>query len=103
MQYHLDGFRAGDPSVAPATQKARSDYVDVLIVGCGPAGLTLATQLSAFGDISTRIIERKAGPLEFGHASVGASELEGEVGLALLRLDRKVTVHTGNKFIFSQL
>ena len=42
--------------------------VDVLIVGCGPAGLTLATQLSAFPDITTRIIDQKLGPLTFGQA-----------------------------------
>lgn len=68
MQYHLDGFRAGDPSIASASAKTAKDAVDVLIVGCGPAGLTLATQLSALGDISVRIIERKPGPLEFGQA-----------------------------------
>ncbi|MEH6646411.1 FAD-dependent monooxygenase [Sulfitobacter sp.] len=66
MQYHLNGFHSGDPSVAPET--AQSDHVDVLIVGCGPAGLTLAAQLAAFPDISTRITERKSGPLEVGQA-----------------------------------
>ncbi|MEQ6204528.1 FAD-dependent monooxygenase [Sulfitobacter sp. HNIBRBA2951] len=70
MQYHLDGFRAGDPSVALAktTSDAKPDEVDVLIVGCGPAGLTLAAQLSAFGDISTRVTDLKSGPLEVGQA-----------------------------------
>ena len=43
-------------------------HVDVLIVGCGPAGLTLAAQLSAFPDIVTRIVEQKPGPLELGQA-----------------------------------
>jgi phenol 2-monooxygenase len=42
--------------------------VDVLIVGCGPAGLTLAAQLSAFPDIKTCIVEQKPGPLELGQA-----------------------------------
>jgi len=42
--------------------------VDVLIVGCGPAGLTLAAQLAAFPDISTCIIEQKDGPLQLGQA-----------------------------------
>ena len=68
MQYHLEGFRSGDPSLAPAREFQTSDDVDVLIVGCGPAGLTLATQLSMLGDISVRIIERKPGPLEVGQA-----------------------------------
>ncbi|MCT4682115.1 MAG: FAD-dependent monooxygenase [Roseicyclus sp.] len=72
MQYHLHGFRPGDPAVqpaqAPAGEGAASDRVDVLIVGCGPAGLTLAAQLAQFGDISTRIVERKDGPLEKGQA-----------------------------------
>lgn len=70
MQYHLDGFHSGDPSVFPAARNAEAgrDEVDVLIVGCGPAGLTLAAQLAAFPDITTRIVERKSGPLEVGQA-----------------------------------
>ena len=42
--------------------------VDVLIVGCGPAGLTLAAQLAAFPDIRTCIVEQKDGPLQLGQA-----------------------------------
>ena len=42
--------------------------VDVLIVGCGPAGLTLAAQLAAFPDISVAIVEQKDGPLQLGQA-----------------------------------
>ena len=68
MQYHLEGFRAGDPSRMPAARKQARDAVDVLIVGCGPAGLTLAAQLSLLGDISVRIVERRSGPLEVGQA-----------------------------------
>jgi phenol 2-monooxygenase (NADPH) len=73
MQYHLDGFRAGDPELAPASAHlAPTDRppaeVDVLIVGCGPAGLTLAAQLSAFPDITTCIVEQKDGPLQLGQA-----------------------------------
>ena len=76
MQYYLDGFKPGDPTdsrefdesaiVPPLVDLPGS--VDVLIVGCGPAGLLLASQLSRFPDISTRIIERKSGPLKMGQA-----------------------------------
>ncbi|MBD3665377.1 FAD-dependent monooxygenase [Sulfitobacter sp. TSTF-M16] len=70
MQYHLNGFTPGDPARAPEADGATdvSDAVDVLIIGCGPAGLTLATQLAAFRDITTRITERKTGPLIMGQA-----------------------------------
>jgi phenol 2-monooxygenase (NADPH) len=74
MQFHLDGFSAGDPRVRPADPAAAArpaalpDEVDVLIVGCGPAGLVLAAQLAEFPAITTRIVERKSGPLELGQA-----------------------------------
>jgi phenol 2-monooxygenase len=74
MQFHLDGFQVGDPDLAPASvgrisaAAALPPEVDVLIVGCGPAGLTLAAQLSAFPGIRTAIVERKTGPLELGQA-----------------------------------
>lgn len=47
---------------------ADRSVVDVLIVGSGPAGLTLATQLAAFPAINTRVIEQKPGPLRVGQA-----------------------------------
>ena len=74
MQFYLDGYRIGDPQVltaapgAMATAEALPEEVDVLIVGCGPAGLVLAAQLAAFPDIKTRIVERRPGPLELGQA-----------------------------------
>ena len=68
MQFHFDGFRPGDPDRHPAAETERNDEVDVLIVGCGPAGLTLAAQLAAFPDVRTRIVDRKPGPLEIGQA-----------------------------------
>ncbi len=54
----------------PPRRPARSlpREVDVLIVGSGPTGLTLATQLAAFPDISVCIVEQKDGPLELGQA-----------------------------------
>ena len=74
MQFHLNGFHTGDPAVSepadgqpPRAERPPSE-VDVLIVGCGPAGLTLATQLAAFPDISVAIVEQKAGPLQLGQA-----------------------------------
>ena len=74
MQFHLNGFRPGDPHVAEASPLAHAatdavpSQVDVLIVGCGPAGLTLAAQLAAFPDIRTCIVEQKDGPLQLGQA-----------------------------------
>jgi phenol 2-monooxygenase len=74
MQFYLDGYRAGNPQVLPAAPGAMGPLedlpgeVDVLIVGCGPAGLVLAAQLAAFPGIKTRIVERKPGPLELGQA-----------------------------------
>ncbi len=72
MQYHLNGFQPGDPEISGTTGPQRAaalpEKVDVLIIGCGPAGLTLAAQLAAFPDIATRIVEQKPGPLEKGQA-----------------------------------
>ena len=73
MQFHLNGYRPGDPNVAeplPAAQPTDDlpPAVDVLIVGCGPTGLTLAAQLAAFADVKTAIVEQKAGPLQLGQA-----------------------------------
>ncbi|WP_212523837.1 FAD-binding monooxygenase [Actibacterium sp. MT2.3-13A] len=76
MQFHLNGFRTGDPAVAEAdTQHGMSrpadglpEEVDVLIVGAGPTGLTLAAQLAAFPQITTRILDQKPGRLLVGQA-----------------------------------
>ena len=79
MQFHLNGFRTGDPGMlhaaAPCLAASQGPEgrslpanADVLIVGCGPAGLTLATQLAAFPDIRTVVVEQKPGPLQLGQA-----------------------------------
>lgn len=76
MQFHLNGFQPGDPSIQKPNQDSEATFeqdslpkdVDVLIVGSGPAGLTLAAFLSGFSDISTRLIEAKSGPLSLGQA-----------------------------------
>ncbi|HEY6905795.1 MAG TPA: FAD-binding monooxygenase [Candidatus Acidoferrales bacterium] len=76
MQFHVNGFLPGDPEIFdPAERYPASDEaaplpaeVDVLIVGCGPAGLTLAAQLSSFPDIKTCIVEQRPGRLLLGQA-----------------------------------
>ena len=65
MQFYLNGYTPGDPDVLSASLP---DTVDVLIVGSGPAGTLLAAQLSTFPNISTRLIERRAEPLQIGQA-----------------------------------
>lgn len=78
MQFHINGFRTGDPDDHPPVGglvdasgdggRSLPALVDVLIVGCGPAGLTLAAQLAAFPGITTCIVDQKPGPLELGQA-----------------------------------
>jgi phenol 2-monooxygenase len=74
VQFYLDGYRPGDPFLQQPhpSVEARSgglpEETDVLIVGCGPAGLVLAAQLANFPDIRTVVIDRRDGPLEVGQA-----------------------------------
>ncbi len=93
MQYHLNGFTAGDPDVLePAKTNARQgganglpQKVDVLIAGCGPAGLCLAAQLAGWPQIATMIVEPKSGPMEKGQAdgiSVRSMEMFQAFGFA---------------------
>ena len=76
MQFHLNGFQKGNPedygtqnsiNTAPKMRELPKK-VDVLIVGCGPAGLTLAAQLSKFSQIKTVIVEQKTDKLSLGQA-----------------------------------
>src|SRR4051794_25892982 len=74
MQVHLNGYQTGDPPTAEphpwvaGRAEGLPEAVDVLIVGCGPAGLVLAAQLAAFPEISTAAIDRREGPLQVGQA-----------------------------------
>lgn len=74
MQFYLDGYRPGDPLVADPHPSVWDrpdglpDAVDVLIVGCGPAGLVLAAQLAQFPDIRTAVVDWRDGPLQVGQA-----------------------------------
>ena len=65
MQFYLDGYAPGDPEILTAELP---DTVDVLVVGSGPAGALLAAQLSTFPSITTRLVERRDGPLQVGQA-----------------------------------
>jgi phenol 2-monooxygenase (NADPH) len=76
MQFHLNGFEPGDPEIFDPSERCPGsgaqgpvpEEVDILIVGCGPAGLTLAAQLSAFPDIKCCIVEQKSGRMLRGQA-----------------------------------
>ncbi len=76
MQFHQNGYRPGDPTISdpiaalppPSPSLPLPDDVDVLIVGSGPTGLTLAAQLAQFPSINTVIAEAKPGPLRVGQA-----------------------------------
>lgn len=94
MQYYIDGFRHGDPDIKASACDPNADVangnaspacVDVLIAGCGPAGLCLAAQLAGFPEISTMIVEPKHGPIEKGQAdgvSVRSMEMFQAFGFA---------------------
>ena len=58
MQFYLNGYQPGDPLIEdPDPSVAQRpeglpEEVDVLIIGCGPAGLVLAAQLASFPGIT---------------------------------------------------
>ena len=91
MQFYLNGYKPGDPliedphpSVAERPE-GLPEEADVLIVGCGPAGLVLAAQMANFPDIRTVVVDRRGGPLEVGQAdgvAVRTVEMFEAFGLA---------------------
>lgn len=74
MQFHHHGYVSTDPRVEPAAgvgidrPDELPEYVDVLIVGTGPAGIVAAAQLAQFPGVTTRIIERRGERLAIGQA-----------------------------------
>ncbi|QGU05869.1 FAD-dependent monooxygenase [Corynebacterium comes] len=74
MQFHHHGYVSTDPRLLPASEIGENwseelpDEMDVLIVGAGPTGMIAAAQLARYGTVHTRLIERRAERLEFGHA-----------------------------------
>lgn len=76
MQFHMNGFIPGDPDIADPVRRIGAkaqinplpQAVDVLIVGTGPTGLTIAAQLSRFPDIKTCIVEQRDDRLLRGQA-----------------------------------
>ena len=74
MQFYLNGYKTGDPFIQdphPSVAERPGGLpgeVDVLIIGCGPAGLVLAAQMANFLEIKTAVIDRKDSPLEVGQA-----------------------------------
>src|SRR5690606_4299819 len=74
VQYHVDGFRPGDPDVHPAAPGHRRagdplpQTVDVLLAGSGPAGLCLAAQLARVPQIRTVVGDPKLARTEKGRA-----------------------------------
>jgi phenol 2-monooxygenase len=74
VQFHHHGYVSGDPRIRPIAgvgidrPAELPDFVDVLIVGTGPAGMITAAQLSQFPGVTTRIIDRREGRLVIGQA-----------------------------------
>ena len=74
MQFHHRGYVSENPRIKPAAGHGLNrpadipDVMDVLIVGTGPAAVTVAAQLSHFPSISVRAIEKREGRLTQGQA-----------------------------------
>ena len=74
MQFHHRGYVSENPRIQPAAGHGLNrptdipDEMDVLIVGTGPAAVTVAAQLAHFPSISVRAIEKREGRLTQGQA-----------------------------------
>lgn len=74
MQFHVSGYQTQDPLTMPAEGTGIDrptelpEEMDVLIVGCGPAGSITAAQLSRFPNVNTRMIEQRGHRLELANA-----------------------------------
>ena len=74
MQFHVSGYQTGDPLTMPPEGSGVDrptelpEEMDVLIVGCGPAGSITAAQLSRFPNVNTRMIEQRGHRLELANA-----------------------------------
>ena len=74
MQFHHRGYVSEDPRIKSAAGHGLNrpadipDVMDVLIVGTGPAAVTVAAQLSHFPSISVRAIEKRETRLMQGQA-----------------------------------
>jgi len=64
IPYPLDEVALDYEVIGPS--EVNPDQVDVLIAGCGPAGLCLAAQLAKYPEIRTMIVEPKTGPMQKG-------------------------------------
>jgi len=102
MQFYENGYKPGDPLVqephpsVAGRSASLPDEVDVLIVGCGPAGLVLAAQMARFPDIKTTIIDQREGPLQVGQADGVACrtvEMFATFGLASRLVDEAYWVN----------
>src|SRR5699024_12588548 len=76
MQFHVSGYQTGDPLTMPAAGTVINrpaelpKEMDVLIVGCGPAGSITSAQLSRFPDVHTLIIEHCVHRLSLANSDV---------------------------------
>jgi phenol 2-monooxygenase len=74
MQFHHRGYVSENPRIKPAAGYGINrpseipDQMDVLIVGTGPAAVTVAAQLAHFPSIHVRAIEKREGRLTQGQA-----------------------------------